>query len=281
MSNQTLKRTIPLLLIFLVSACYQVRTSDRRIHRKFKAVQPQPQIHYSMFGEREMRYLLSERDTALPTVVFVHGAPGSSKTYFGYLQDSVLMDHARVLVVDRLGYGYSGFGHSETSMQEQAASLASILRSVRSTRKLLVVGHSFGGPIISRLAADYPELVDGLVLLAPAIDPVNEKMFWFTYLGMYPPTSWLTPRSLKVATDEKVSHVGELEKLLPLWKTIKAPVVYFHGDADHIVPYINMEFIQRELTNAPLKVVTLPGEDHDIPYTTQDRIREEIIQNAI
>ena len=33
--------------------------------------------------------------------------------------------------------------------------------------KAVIVGHSFGGSVALRLALDYPELVDGLVLLAP------------------------------------------------------------------------------------------------------------------
>lgn len=275
---KTIHAKYPLLLLSVVlsSACFQLRTSNRGIAREFREVTPKPQIHYTTYKERTVRYLLSEQDTALPMVVLVHGAPGSSKTYFEYLKDTLLTNHARVLVIDRLGYGYSGFNQSETSLEEQAASLAAVVKPYRNKRKLLLVGHSYGGPIVSRFAADYPELLDGLLLLAPALDPENEKMFWFTYLGMYPPTSWFTPRSLKVATDEKVTHVDELKKLLPLWGNIQTPIVYMHGDADKIVPYSNMEFIQRELTNAPLKLITFPGENHYIPFTQQDRIQEEI-----
>jgi len=36
----------------------------------------------------------------------------------------------------------------------------------------VLIGHSLGGPVVARMAADYPDFVKGLVLVAPGISPV-------------------------------------------------------------------------------------------------------------
>ncbi|MEC7163428.1 MAG: alpha/beta fold hydrolase, partial [Pseudomonadota bacterium] len=48
-----------------------------------------------------------------------------------------------------------------------AQNLAETLKALAPGRKAVVVGHSYGGAVALRLALDYPELVTGLVLLAP------------------------------------------------------------------------------------------------------------------
>ncbi len=42
-------------------------------------------------------------------------------------------------------------------------------------QKTILVGHSLGGPVIARTAMDYPDLVDGLILVGGSIDPEMEK----------------------------------------------------------------------------------------------------------
>jgi pimeloyl-ACP methyl ester carboxylesterase len=98
--------------------------------------------------------------------------------YRGRFSDSTILHTFRVLAVDRPGYGYSGLGHPEPSIQKQSEMISDLLDSVyKVTHPVIIVGGSFGAPIACRLAMDHPELVDGLVLTGPAIGPGREKYF--------------------------------------------------------------------------------------------------------
>ena len=93
----------------------------------------------------------------LPVLVFVHGSPGSLAAYENYLKDSLLQQQAILIAVDRLGFGYSDFGKAIPSLRLQAQLIAAILEDFPNTKKILI-GHSMGGPVNSRLAMDYPHL---------------------------------------------------------------------------------------------------------------------------
>jgi len=70
-------------------------------------------------------------------------------------------------MVDRPGHGHSDRLEKAETLKVQAAQAAGALKALAPGRKAIVVGHSFGGAVSLRLALDHPELVDGLVLLAP------------------------------------------------------------------------------------------------------------------
>jgi len=47
----------------------------------------------------------------------------------------------------------------EPSLEKQAALIADLVRPEVSQRPAILVGHSFGGPVIARIAIDYPSFV--------------------------------------------------------------------------------------------------------------------------
>ncbi len=80
----------------------------------------------------------------------------------------------------------------------------------------MVMGHSYGGTIAVQMAIDYPEMVNGLVLVAAAFDPDHEVIFFFNHWLEWKGLNWIMPVSLRVSNAEKVVHVEELKKMLPL-----------------------------------------------------------------
>lgn len=108
-----------------------------------------------------------------PALIFCHGLPGSLNTW-GDLTTRLARDH-RVVVYDRFGYGASGkltMG-GMISLEAHAADLLAIMDHLVLTQAVLI-GWSFGGAIVQRLAEIEPARVDKLVLLAslgPAYSP--------------------------------------------------------------------------------------------------------------
>ena len=99
-------------------------------------------------------------------VFFIHGASANANE-FTWTLGPRLEDTQRILIADRPGHGYSERAPNSDTLEVQAAQLAGALREKADGEPAIVVGHSFGGAVALRLALDHPELVDGLVLLAP------------------------------------------------------------------------------------------------------------------
>ena len=251
--------------------------TDKKILAKFKDVPVQPKIiKYKALG-RQINYVEVGDDT-LPMVVFIHGAPGSLADFMYFLKDSTLISKCRLISVDRPGYGNSDYGKVETSLERQAAMIKPILDKNKNSKPPILVGHSFGGPVVARMAMDYPKLVGAMILAAPAIDPDNEKIFWISYPIDWWVIKWAMPKVIRVTNDEKLSHVEELEKMLPLWEKVKTPTVFIHGHKDMLVPFANSEFGVNMLSNAQVSTIFEKKMNHLIPWNRPEVIKAAIIK---
>jgi pimeloyl-ACP methyl ester carboxylesterase len=263
----------------LASACMQFRMSDQKVAEYFANKAIKPTFHTYKVGKRTMHYVAVGADT-LPTVLLVHGSPGAWDAFIGYLGDSTLMGRVRLIAVDRPGYGKSDFGRAERDLRKQAELLAPILATNRGKKPMVLVGHSYGGPLIARLAMDYPDLVGGLVFLAPSIDPEQEQTKWFQYPAEWLAINWLIPRGLLVCNREIRHLKGDLTAALPLWQNIRQPVIFIQGEKDSLVPIANADFAQKMLTNTQLEMIRLPGVDHFIPWSHEQLVKAAILRAA-
>ena len=223
-------------------------------------------------GARQLSYL-SAGHRSQPRVIFIHGSPGRATGYVSYLHDPV--DGHQVIAVDRLGYGESG-GAAVTSLEEQAAAVAPLLVQ-RDGRWPILVGHSLGGPIACRLAADQPGKVGGLIVAGGALDPGLEEIRWYNRVMATPIVNLTAHEKLRVSNREILATRSELELLAPLLATIRCPIVIVHGTQDSLVPYDNVGFMLDNFSGSQqVKVVTLYGEDHFITREREEEIRDSI-----
>jgi len=273
------------LIIILISACFvfdhyvQFRKSDEQLHKFFTENHIPGKIGYYSTHGRRLRYVSIGNDN-LPTILFIHGSPASMSLYRGRFSDRDMLRTFKILAVDRPGYGYSGFGDPEPSIQKQSEMLRPVLDSLyKAKHPIIVVGGSFGAPIACRLAMDHPELVDGLVLTGPAIGPGREKVFWFAPIIEHPAIRWFIPRMFRSANTEKLHHKEELEKMLPYWKNIHVPVVYMQGAKDHLIDTSNASFARQQLVNAPyLDIYFFPNRGHYLAQYEWPAIKNRIFK---
>jgi dipeptidyl aminopeptidase/acylaminoacyl peptidase len=171
-----------LLYVFLgigLFACIKFRRNDAEYQKIFKDQQIPYQITRYQALNREIRYIQVGQDT-LPTLFFIHGSPSSSSVFMPYYQDSLMRQTFNMIGVDRPGYGYSGFGQAEQSIEKQVFMVKTILENPRLKRPIILLGTSYGGPIAAKLAMDYPDLVDGIVWVSPALGPrFRKNLFYF------------------------------------------------------------------------------------------------------
>ena len=277
-SLQWIKRLVLLLaLVVFFSRCISVSMSDKKVSQYFAAQGIKPTFETVEVENKVIHYATIGADT-LPTVLFIHGSPGTWDAFISFFADSTLYTRARLISVDRPGFGKSGKGTPEPSMQKQAAYLAPLLRLGRSAEKPILVGHSLGGPVAVRLAIDYPAEIGGLILVAPSVDPELEKEEWYRPLGAAVPFRWLLPAELDVSNREIMPLKGELEKMVPLWAGIRKPVTIIQGEDDPLVPPGNAAFANRMLVNAPVTVQMIPDMNHFIPWSRPDLIHDAILK---
>ena len=250
--------------------------SDQQIADYFAASTQKPTYHTYEINGRKMHYAAIGNDT-LPMVLFVHGSPGAWYAFISFLKDSNLYDKARIVAVDRPGFGKSGDGKVEISVQEQAALIKPILETNKSKKMPLLVGHSYGGPVISRLAMDYPSLVGELLIVAGSIDPDLEDNKWYRYVGRSFLVRALLPKALDVSNREIIPLREQLQLMLPLWKNIKLPVTVLQGEQDDLVPPMNAAFAKKMLGDTSiLNVIMIPNMNHFIPWRRPDLITDAI-----
>jgi pimeloyl-ACP methyl ester carboxylesterase len=268
---------IVLLLVF--DRFVQFRMDDKDLTDWFHTRHLQPNIGYYEARGRKVRYI-GVGDSPEATVLFIHGAPSSMSYWKGYLSDSVLLSRATLYAVDRPGYGYSGLADPLPDLAAQAGIIKLILDSLhKAHHPIIVVGVSYGAPIACRLTMDYPELVDGLIVMAPPLGPGREEYFWFTHPVESPLVHWVVPRMLQTANREKVHHKEELTKMLPLWGRIHVPVIYMQGQEDGLVDTSNASFAREHLTNVPsLDIRMIPGRGHLIAFAEKDRVEKAILE---
>lgn len=105
-----------------------------------------------------------------PPLVLVHGLDGSAANWWDVAPE-LARDH-RVVAPDLPGFGRTRLRRRWRSLIAHAdLTIAVAQRSVdaRPERRVVLVGNSMGGPVVLAAAARHPDLVAGVVLVAPAL----------------------------------------------------------------------------------------------------------------
>jgi pimeloyl-ACP methyl ester carboxylesterase len=180
-----------------------------------------------------------------PVFVLVHGIGVSSR----YFQPAAaeLAKHGEVYLVDLPGYGSAPKTRRgrDVSIADHAAVLANVLRESELVDPLLV-GHSMGSQVVSRLAVDSPEVSDRIVLMAPTLYPGYRTLG--AAVARLLADIWREPLRVKAiaAVDylvrcgipyflRQLPHLLE-DRIEERLGDIRARTLVLRGDADVIVP---------------------------------------------
>lgn len=217
--------------------------------------------------------ILRSGDSGATRLILVHGTPGSATGWADFLLDPP--PHLDVVALDRPGFGRSEPLGAVTSLGAQAAAVAALLPT--DAGRAVLLGHSLGGAVAARVAAEHPQRVAALVLLAASLDPALEKIHPLQRFGAWPVVRSLLPRALRNANEELLALEPELRALADWLPRISAPVLIVHGTHDDLVPVANVAYAQARLTgSAGVTTLLLDGRNHFLPWNSADRVREAI-----
>jgi pimeloyl-ACP methyl ester carboxylesterase len=220
----------------------------------------------------ELSYLRAGAESGA-RLILVHGTPGSADGWADYLASPPA--GLEVVALDRPGFGQSGPEGAITGLGDQARAVAALFPA--DGRPVILLGHSLGGPIVARVAAEHPERIRAVIFLAASLDPAQERIHPMQAVGAWPLVRSLLPRTIRNANAELMALKPELDDLAALLPRITAKVVIVHGTKDDLVPVANVPFMQARLTGTRcVETVLLEGQNHFLPWNSEATVRQAI-----
>ncbi len=265
------KRYIPLVLLVLIIGCNaagwgDMDTSPKKLIEEFK--EAGIKNYSTRFVERAGVKIFFAEATNLetmdstPVYIFAHGTPGALSNSMAYLKDSILLNSGTVVAYDRPGFGLSSHGDDLLNLDAQVTGLEMLMGEFGG-RKIYLVGHSYGAPVILQAAMDFPEKVAGLVWLGGIVKRAWQADAWWRKPMNYPPIKWLVPSSMVVSNKEIINLEADLERIKDRWGEVTCPVVMIQGDDDWLAEASNTEYADSMLVKSKdKKVVMVEDKSH-------------------
>lgn len=279
MKSMILFGIILIIWIIFAQSCMTFRKADDEMKRQFESKGVMLKTATEKIDGRNLHYAQTGADS-LPTLVFIHGTPGSWNAFADYLGDKDLLQKYRLISIDRPGFGYSDFGKAE-NLQRQSELISPLLHKLDNGQPMYLIGHSLGGPMIILLAADSPNFFDALVLISGSVDPAVEKPEKWRPLLFNTPLNLLVPGAFRPSNMELWYLKNDLVKLEEAYAKIDCPVYFIHGDKDTWVPPGNVSYAKKKLVHAKtIEEHMLPGGNHFIPWTKYKEIKNVLLRLA-
>jgi pimeloyl-ACP methyl ester carboxylesterase len=159
---------IVLIIIGMMSALSLLFIAGKRAQAKLQAQYPPIGQMVDVGGYRLHLHEQGEGDV---TVVMDAGAGGIGLHWS--LVQAEIAKHARTVVYDRAGMGWSEPSPKPRTAEVMAQELHALLTNAGIPAPYVLVGHSFGGVVIRQFARQYPNEVVGMVL----VDAAHEEQF--------------------------------------------------------------------------------------------------------
>jgi pimeloyl-ACP methyl ester carboxylesterase len=111
------------------------------------------------------------------SIILIHGADRKFQNAKHWTQHyDTFVKHGSVYALDMLGHGESQPGENDNSIDkvspdEQVQAIKSLIQQEKKKNnidKFVLVGRSYGGSIVLRVAKELPDLIDRLILISPA-----------------------------------------------------------------------------------------------------------------
>lgn len=268
-----------ILIVWLIMAqsCMKFKISDSKAKEAFKQAGVTLTTVTVSVGEKNIHYAKTGNDS-LPTIIFVHGSPGSWDAFARYMQDTALLAKYRMISIDRPGFGLSDYGIAEP-MAKQAALIEPVIKQLQNGKPMYLAGHSLGGPVVVWLAGDNPELYSGIVLLSASVDPAEEKPEKWRGVLDNTPLRFFVPGALRPSNSELKFFKKDINELQSRFPKIKCKVFIVHGTKDTFVPAGNAAYAEKKLVNAvSVETTLIQGANHFIPWTHYAIIKNILMQ---
>ncbi|WP_027824919.1 alpha/beta hydrolase [Lactobacillus psittaci] len=174
--------------------------------------------------------------------IIMHGFTANRNTdLLKQLAQNLCNENVSSIRFDFNGHGESDGAFKDMTVLNEIADANCVLSYVKTNphiNHIYLVGHSQGGVIASMLAGLYPDLIDKLVLLAPAACLKDDALAGSTQGVSYNPKK--IPDIIPYKGKELGGFYLRIAQNLPIYETSKnftGPVCLIHGKSDQVVDY--------------------------------------------
>jgi long-chain acyl-CoA synthetase len=188
------------------------------------------------------------------TIVFIHGFGGYAGQWIYQLQQFSLEN--RVIALDLRGHGLSDKPSSGYDMGTSQADLEKAFEILKVDTPFVLVGHSFGGALVTEFTLNHPDQIEGLILMATAGEFKLNPLF---RLGLNLPIpllriiepftrNWLAapPRALKPLYHENLANWVGWEK----FSALQVPTLVVRGHRDLVFERPTFEKVAQSIPGA-------------------------------
>lgn len=225
-------------------------------------------------GDKKTTILIAGPSDGQP-ILLIHGTPGSAISWWKFLKTP---GPFQIIAIDRPGF--SPVNRIPPDPVRDYDMLAEILISVTENQQAVLAGHSMGGGIAAKLAADFPQRVKGLVLIGASLNPNLEEIKPVQYTARKAPLKFFLNRSARNSNEELIKYPEFLERLQPDLEKIKCPVLAVHAKDDGLVPFANVSFMETEFKGVlKFKKLLFEQGGHDLQRSKCGEIVNEIGRN--
>ena len=202
--------------------------------------------------------------------VLFHGFQGNRGTHPGKLLYDLSHELNRRSLAT-LRFDFAGCGESDGTFDQMtvlgelldAMAILDFVRTKVKAKQVLVAGHSQGGVVAAMVAAAYRDLVDRLLLLAPAVSLKSDALKGECQGTSYDPNH--VPLTVLVNGIAVGGQYFRSAQLLPILETAAhypGPALVMQGDADQVVSPKEAKELAAALPQGKLEL--LAGEDHSL-----------------
>ncbi|MBW0433857.1 alpha/beta hydrolase family protein [Leptospira yasudae] len=246
-----------------------------------------PSEVYLKSGNRKLYGVASGCKTGKQNIlIFIHGSPGGWQNYAWYLENKNLLAKYCILSLDRPGFGNSNPGMVLADVEAQATSIGNAIHeflksnSTSNKKNIVIVGHSYGGPIAARIASDPKNHINVLVLLAAPLSAEHEEIRWYNQIADWAWVKFFLPVEIQNSNDEMLPLKNQLYSLEIFWTKIQSKIILIHGRKDSLVPFKNLEYFRTHFLKSQLTTIALDEEDHFIPWTQKNLVEKVLLDVA-
>ncbi len=219
------------------------------------------------------------------TLIGIHGTPGSWDAWKPLMAEEQIAATFSFHAFDRPGWGTSLSADDRVfpKLADQAAILARAIQSEALQKPVILVAHSWGGPVALKLAIEYPKLVDGMVLIASPADPFVSEPRWYHKVARLKPVQWIIGQDMTRSNAEMLILDKELMILAQQLDSVTQPTAILQGKKDWLVAPENAFYLQRKLTRSAVMLDYDPKGNHFIPFSKPEHVVAAIhwVQNQL
>ena len=231
------------------------------------------------------------------SLLILHGW-GSNSERWQRVKELLEKKGIEVLVLDLPGFGKTLSPQKAWSRDDYINWIFQKVKE-RNWQKFNLLGHSFGGGLAVKIAATFPERIEKLILLSPAIiqrKSIKTYLFYYiSYLGkkvfslpgfkiLYPLAEKLIyklagTKDYYVADGmmkETMKKIGKEEPLEMILEKIKIPTLILWGKKDDVLPVKDAYYIKEKIKGSELKII--PKARHSPHREAPEELAEIIVQ---